>query len=498
MIRFLILAFLLCSFGNSWGQEHFVTYIDMDHGSEYSSQIITKDDAYILAINHKPDANTQSSSGIIKINSQGEILDELLLQGFSINLKTLTSIKDTIFMCGEYYMGSATAFQVFKIQASNFNLLDQWEFTSSDTSLYNYIVSGSVAFDNKIILGGATFDEDPLPQVSHLVIQNIEGNTLISKTFNYVDRGFTVLTDIDVDKSGNIVIYILSKDFNTGHYYLSIELVNGLGEGNKIANFEIANSSLPRGCVTQDDNILIAVPRNGFSGIKDIWSIDTTGHINWIYEWPSYKGRRNIIRVEQARNGDIFVMGQDWNPELLEDVRDVAFIMRLTPEGKEIWRKYFKIENDFTLLLNYITDVEEMANGDLQLTGQSRRMIFDETIQDYRPDQDIFWARIGGDGCINGDCGDTYLITSTEEIISESAEGIIEIFPNPVTGNSFTVLSKVSGRLYLYDMQGALLHERLITPGEQSCTIKNIPPGTYVAYFTTEDGIGYSQRIVFR
>jgi hypothetical protein len=242
--------------------------------------------------------------------------------------------------------------------------------------------------------------------------------------------------------------------------------------------------------------MIITIPDDAFEETRNIWSIDPTGQTNWIYEWPNKQGRTNILRIKEAKNHDLLVMGQILNPDILDDKRYVAFVMRLNSIGEQIWIRYFKIEDQDTRLRNYVSDLVELENGDLQLTGQSRRIVYDPEFGDFRPDQDILWARIGGDGCIKGDCDEVYLISNTNDLLPAIVD--ISIHPNPTVDGLLTINVNDHSvqSAWIYDLSGQLIRYQKLEFGSTNVSLEGNNSIFLIRIVDKEGRLVHSEKVV--
>jgi hypothetical protein len=288
------------------------------------------------------------------------------------------------------------------------------------------------------------------------------------------------------------------RDFNTDKDSIKIIRLDTAFNQTFEWSIEVEDNAIPRGCVTREDNMIITIPEGFLGPYRNVWSLDTLGEVNWKWQWnPDEVQTTNVLRVEEARNGDLFVMGQLKSTKLFDgDIRNTAFVLRLTSDGETIWRRFLKLKDPDTRLSNYVSDLVELDNGDLQLTGQSRRMIYDPDIGDFRPDQDIFWARIGGDGCINGDCSEVFLISNTNDLLP----AIVDIFihPNPIVDGQLNidVNDHSVQSAWIYDLCGQLIMHKKLEYGITSVSLEG-NNSIYLLRIVDEEGrLVHSEKVV--
>jgi hypothetical protein len=281
----------------------------------------------------------------------------------------------------------------------------------------------------------------------------------------------TRITNMHLFPDKSLVLYL--SDTETNGQKDSIHLIRLDTAFNQTFEWskEIGRPYIPRGCVTKDSHMIITVANDTFSSTHDVWSLDAKGEVLWKYNWVNEVKITNILRIKESNNGDLLVMGQLIDPTIFNDVRHTAFVMRIDADGNELWVRYFRNENDHPGLSGYVSDLAELDNGDLILTGVSRRLLYEDGQE--RIDQDIFWARIGGDGCINEDCGEVYTITSTEDQLIDPIDHI-DIYPNPIQDNTLTIEVK-DGNAHtalIYGLDGRLVKEVDLTYGVNSIALE--------------------------
>ena len=349
-------------------------------------------------------------------------------------------------------------------------------------------------FNRGICTVGTSFGRNGKPQVGHLFKTN-NGSIDTAVVFTFATNGNTIATEVHtLNLKDELTIYFRYKDFEKSEDSIKIIRLDTAFNQTFEWSMEVPRSHIPRGCVTQDDDMIITVPNYNLLNVIDIWSISQSGQVNWRFFWEG-KIYSNILRIEEATNRDLFVMGQIINPIVFNDSKQTAFVMRLDAEGNEIWRRYFRSENEHRALSGYVSDLEELENGDLLLTGKSTRILYEDG--EERLDQDIFWARIGGDGCINGDCSEVYTITSTEDQLTP-LEDPVSIYPNPIVDGQLTIDVKDHSvqSVWIYDVSGQLIRHQKLEYGSTSVSLEGNNPIYLIRIVDDEGKLVYSEKVV--
>ena len=487
---FILLSIL--SFSTN-GQDHYVTYIDIDNKPQLSSQMLLHNDEIYLSCILGCGEEYKQCSGIIHVDMNGVILDNILVDSFSNNSNGLLLKNDEFQFIGEFNMGRSESFEILSISNELDNIHDTLSLSQNDSKYYNYFATGSILFNKKLLTIGSSFGLNEYPQVGHLYASK-EGEIDTSLIFKLADNGYTIATEVHtLNLKDELTIYFRYKDFEKSEDSIKIIRLDTSFNETFEWSMEVPRSHIPRGCVTQDDDMIITVPNYNLLNVIDIWSISQSGQVNWRFFWEG-KIYSNIFRIEEAKNGDLLVMGQIINPIVFNDSKQTAFVMRLDAEGNEIWRRYFRSENEHRALSGYVSDLEELENGDLLLTGKSTRILYEDG--EERLDQDIFWARIGGDGCINEDCDEVYLISNTNDLLPEKVD--ISLHPNPIVDGQLNidVNDHSVHSAWIYDLSGQLImHQKL----EYGCTSVSLVGNntTYLIRIVDDEGrLVYSEKVL--
>jgi hypothetical protein len=478
------------------GQDHFVSYIDIDNKPQLSSQMILSEDNVYLSCILGCGLDYTQCSGIIKTNlNGGDKLNVLSIDSFSNNSNGLLLRNDEFQFIGEFNMGRSESFEIISISSELDKIHDTISLSQNDSKYYNYFATGSIFFNRKLCTIGSSFGQNEYPQVGHLYVSK-EGKIDTSLIFKLADNGYTVATEVHtLNLKDELTIYFRYKDFGKSEDSVKIIRLDTSFNQTFEWSMEVPRNYIPRGCVTQDDDMIITVPNYTWSSIRDIWSISQSGQVNWRYKWPDTKGSRNILRIEEAINQDLFVMGEIVTPNLFNDARPTAFVMRLDAKGNEIWRRYFRSENEHRALSGYVSDLEELENGDLLLTGKSTRILYEDG--EERLDQDIFWARIGGDGCINGDCSEVYTITSTEDQLTP-LEDPVSIYPNPIVDGQLTIDVKDHSvqSVWIYDVSGQLIRHQKLEYGTTSVSLEGNNSIYFIRIVDDEGRLVHAKKVL--
>jgi hypothetical protein len=179
-------------------------------------------------------------------------------------------------------------------------------------------------------------------------------------------------------------------------------------------------------------------------------------------------------------------------------------LIKMTPTGEVLWfREFtpFPLQPDNPNFYEYTRILHTLptSDGGFLCTGTYRSDPREEYPQGI---QTAIALKVDEFGCLEEGCE----ITSVEEL-SSTLSSPIKVWPNPVTGNHFTLESQVDlhiESIVLVDVQGRRFSIE-VESGKQlrsgtssaiSCDRK-ISSGLYTLLITTSEGVAYSLKLVF-
>lgn len=86
----------------SFGQDHFVSYIDFDNRGQFAWQLEPLNEDFLLSVQTSCFSSEGSCGGVLKLNSQREVLNHLLLEEFSGNPNNIVIDSSIIYLTGEF------------------------------------------------------------------------------------------------------------------------------------------------------------------------------------------------------------------------------------------------------------------------------------------------------------------------------------------------------------------------------------------------------------
>ena len=273
---------------------------------------------------------------------------------------------------------------------------------------------------------------------------------------------------------------------------------------------------LPGGVLEQDGELLVCFTNPRYYQENGDWATNYEGSIH--FERYQFNGelQDSFDLVGQIPNGFEPIL-----PELGYDVTQIqvlpdgnillsghtfikGFLTKITHEGELLWHHTYtpypiQLDNPNFYEYTRILHTLPTSDGGFLCTGTYRSDPREEYPQGI---QTAIALKVDEYGCLEEGCE----ITSVEEL-SSTLSSPIKVWPNPVTGNEFTLESQVDlhiASIVLVDVQGRRFSIE-VESGKQlrsgtssaiSCDRK-ISSGLYTLLITTSEGVAYSLKLVF-
>ncbi len=187
--------------------------------------------------------------------------------------------------------------------------------------------------------------------------------------------------------------------------------------------------------------------------------LDSEGHVQWSHEWldDTY---RVIYTMKTAANGDILACGEYGSYSIFYS----TWLLRASPEGEILWEQYY---SDSLIRPWYIMepfDLTETPDGRIAVTG----IVLDSTPVGPA-NVNIFLLVVDENGCLIDDCTPGYqLITDATIPADVQRPNRLVLSPNPA-GESVNLIfppvasSSVHRQVEMYDLvSGRLLQTRTL------------------------------------
>ncbi|MBK9255306.1 MAG: T9SS type A sorting domain-containing protein [Saprospiraceae bacterium] len=490
-------------------QERYAKIIDFDKKPQNASEIIKYENNYYVNITgvclDLDGYLTEACSGIIKIDENLSILDSIIINNFSIGIKSLLidTITEQFFYSGEDYFKNKIA-QEYKVYKYNINKLEKSETISlQNKEQYNrkyFQITGEVT-DNYIFVGG-TFNELDDKQTESLLFFLRPNNSDTSIIVNFAQS--TYLWNSLIDTKNQLNLALMSSmigGFRQAHILKFDENLNQIWHW---TSENIDYIQKPYICELNDGRIVITVSDPVAPKIASLEAINPDKSRSWKYRFPDISGKiqRRVYRIKTLQNGDIIGMGGYGNSNLNLDTKitEVPYVFRMSPSGQLLWEKaFYRTRPVVDYCLGSLHDVIELENGDLLAVGRIDNYLeYDPVVFQGRPDPDILIIRMDANGCIDSECKTiTKIETTTVSTIDHDHFGSETfLFPNPGSQEMELFNHDLVGALHIYDIQGKLVHT--LPEPQHTLDISKLPSGLYIVHIVLNNNKSIRQKIMVK
>ncbi|HAD14829.1 MAG TPA: hypothetical protein DCF33_20570 [Saprospirales bacterium] len=475
------------------GQQYWSKRYDIELGNEYGSQIIVREDGFLVSMRGFCGVNNaEFCYGIIKFDLDGEkqwqslIYDSIGPNGYI----ALAIRNDTILFNVDYTTSDSCGVLAYDMQGNYVGRYNYWHPGVPGTVVSRDLKSKGerlfVNFSYKDTLENRVKDKIRAydPAWNQLWEVKLPDNAEYPK-IRYAD--------MDACPDGGIITACVSnKTFAETVCSIQKYDANGQQEWTTVLEGMYEIWSVPA--------TIHAHPDGGYTGhwqlsTGDVWSypypdmwfkLDANGQIQWQKINDPYTKKRNFINTFVAKNGDLIGCGNgDESPyDTIPDLpyQFYAYIARIKPDGELRWERriYEKKDGGYSPVLYHGA---EMENGDLIFTGY----VWDTIQTPQNPSWDDLWLlKLDSNGCLTPNCDYNQYVLPAYEPSRANQLDAFTVFPNPAV-DQFTlagILGKhiPSGnyKIVIYDALGRELLQQEFDPNLLT-TIRSAdwPTGAY-------------------
>jgi hypothetical protein len=460
----------------------------------------------------------------VEINTTGQIISE---QEFSIDTTEFLSRdlnSQSVLSYGAYlylasqsgFLGTNTVYGCLLRYNRENSEIELIKVFNDDIS--NYLFTLALKNDTSILIGGYQSNNAGTTSL-FLHETDLAGEPRWTYTTECGNNCYNYAEHILPLDNGNTVLLYREWDYEIGNQDKEravLVMIDPLGEElwRAYPGNDEGYKILPGGVVLQDGELLVC--------FTDPYVYETNG--DWVYSYDNTVhletySIEGVLTNEQSFLYDILnsleIPRTTYEVTQLQYLSDGAILisgttgpggllMKIQPNGELIWFREIlqhplaPIEEGYNQDLD-ILHVLETSDGGLLCTG-----MFRSNPSEYFPQgiQTAFALKVDEYGCLEEGCE----ITSAEEL-SITLSSPIKVWPNPVTGNEFTLESQVDlhiASIVLVDMQGRRFsieveHGNQLRSGTSSAIScdRKISSGLYTLLITTSEGVAYSLKLVF-
>ncbi|MBK9150709.1 MAG: hypothetical protein IPM26_06760 [Saprospiraceae bacterium] len=344
-----LIVFLL-STNFSICQHKYVNIFDFDNIPQFALEIHSFGEHFYLSYTGVCiDANGQlleTCSGISKIDYLGNILENILINKFTIAFKSLNidRINELIVFSGDNYFKDkhTDEFNIYFIDINNLSNMFSTHIKDNDSVSSEYFQIISELLENKLIIGGSINQLNQNVTTSKIIrLQDNKSDTILNINFS----NSTSLWNSLIDKNNQLNLALISHQ--TGGYH-KIHIVKFDEDLNQVWHWTadiVDYIQKPYICELHDGRLVVTVSDHVAPKIASLEAINPDKSRSWKYRFPDISGKiqRRVYRIKTLKNGDIVGMGSYGNNSLILDARipEIPYIFRMSSQGKLLWEKAF-------------------------------------------------------------------------------------------------------------------------------------------------------------
>ena len=190
--------------------------------------------------------------------------------------------------------------------------------------------------------------------------------------------------------------------------------------------------------------------------------------------------RSNAVHFD---NGNIAILGTE-----VQANQEVATVELLDSNGSRIWYRQF-VSNDYPYV--------KLANT-IDYKYGKYHLLLGSSFFTHK----ALYIQLDGNGCWNGDCGETILLSSVDVVPILIDNVALRVYPNPAT-ELLTVeridrAGELPHSIELYALDGKMLSRRSINGSQAKIHVKELPSGTYLLTYRIDGAIVSQRKVVIR
>ena len=415
------------------------------------------------------ESNTVLTIGLLRIDSEGEVLLKKWYQDSQHPLRTFGSLQmltdeDNLVIAGDRYLGSGLGYEYFLMKLDE-NLDTLWMKTYAGEYMYYPRSLVKSKFGGYLIHGdGPAYDCDYCFDIT-LVRTDEDGNELWRKTLGlqdqYVQSTFGNMVELDNGDLAVICNGVLPGGVDTYAHLVMLDSVGNTKWSKRV--YKMVNLGGNRMAKSPDGNLVFATPVDTAVApwttnpwVVFLTKVDTAGNVLWSTHFDSAPTLKEVSKIIFTEEGDVLVAGFYSSPPWQK-----AWIAKVSSGGELLWEKYYGVaDNIFDGGGTYFGffDIEHAYDEGLVVSG-----VIQDTVEGGFIDGNIWVMTLDENGCFDeADCPqDGLIIVSSDELTAWAEE--LSYYPNPTSRQVYLeVPAAVSGRLdvQILDVRGRLLSEQ--------------------------------------
>lgn len=246
--------------------------------------------------------------------------------------------------------------------------------------------------------------------------------------------------------------------------------------------------------------------------INYIAKLDEQGNIEWQKDWlqPWTKSGK----IVELSDGNLMIFGlESFQPDINNDLS--GWLAKLDPQGKILWeRKYIrKIQITNSQPPHgfcFFNDGKETLDKGFIMSGSVFQYYPDNDDITFQAQRDAWLLKVDQNGCLEPDCSNE-IVLSIDEVKEFNLSQVASIPPPPFFIYPQPSLSSIiylellynfqlkpHTQIRMYDLQGRLVFQQIITERLTSLEVTALPKGVYYCELLSKDGKVLGRRKVIR
>ncbi len=423
---------------NALSQQYFSkTYFFNEHNVAIGNMLHNED---IFFISTNTFFGIKEVAGVLKLDEGGNELKSFVFPWFDSGRNSMSIHDAGFYITGHSIVNGKEDISITKF---DWNLDSIWHSTY-ELNGFRHLNLNSLVINNELFVQNYDlfFEEITGHLETNLLRISEDGETISSKNFGQNLGGYAPNTMINT-MDENLLLSsrkwnvpgsicnkgVLLKASLDGDTIWTTDLNCSDWPGDTVDVIECSDSSIISSYVYDysDDNNWTNFPYvpNLYFLSKDGLILNDTSFVTDEFIEPQ------ILGLYDGKEDYFFAVGHHWHwVSHWENERGLhAWLFKMNYDGELIWER--RISNaDTPLGSHYLTNLIELENGDLFLSGQISNN-----------DQSLAWiVKTNSEGCTNEmDCQEEQILSSTIDVLNKKLE--FEVFPNP-TSSQITLKAK--------------------------------------------------------
>ena len=438
--------FLLIVVSTTIAQDYYAKSYDLfDHTADFVRDIVKHgDDVFLSNFALCNDFEDRCHSGVL-IDTKGNVKESAITECINGGIGII--VDGSTYYKGGNVSTDIPKFRLYKADIDGTELACV-DLTIEEDGFDEFFIKGITEFDDQLLVYGTVTDtlSQSEEKTMGLVFWVDRENFEYEYTFIDPPENWLRIDHMMVDSKGhlNLLCEYTTGNNNIQPAYKKILRYNSERELIFEWNSYLLNSGVGSGTLLELDNgnfVMDIVADDSFKQM--VLCITPEGEEVFRKDFSEERKTFVILNLKRAMDGNFFVVGSITSPYL--DFPSYASIMKVSPEGDLLLQRLYAVDMGERLdgdgrdgKKSVFYDIIELENGDLMAAGSISNG-YDDPVNGFRLDQDLFVVRVSSDGCLTPDC----------EVIQEiGGEGPPKLFVDPLNQWNVRKVDEDTGEYY--------------------------------------------------